>query len=122
MDILTASVVVAGSVIAIATIGPGIAQGMAVNGAMQGISRQPEAAGTISTNLIIGLAFIESLAIYALVVALLLLFADPFTTGAKDRVEMESKVSVLKLKIEELKLQGQLDTLQKSAPAAAATK
>ena len=122
MDILTASVVVAGFVIAIATIGPGIAQGMAVNGAMQGISRQPEAAGTIGTNLIIGLAFIESLAIYALVVALLLLFADPFTTGAKDQAEMQSKVSVLKLKIEELQLQGQLDTMQKSPPAAAATK
>ena len=122
MDILTATVVAAGFSIGIATIGTGIGQGMAVNGALQGISRQPEAAGTISTNLIIGLAFIESLAIYALVVALLLLFADPFTTGAKDRVEMESKVSVLKLKIEELKLQGQLDTLQKSAPAATATK
>ncbi|MBU4367173.1 MAG: ATP synthase F0 subunit C [Verrucomicrobia bacterium] len=122
MDILTASVIVAGSVIAIATIGPGIAQGMAVNGAMQGISRQPEAAGTIGTNLIIGLAFIESLAIYALVVALLLLFADPFTTGANDKAAMESKVSVLKLKIEELQLQGQLDTMQKSTPAAAATK
>ena len=120
MDILTASVVVAGSVIAIATIGPGIAQGIAVYGAMQGISRQPEAAGTIGTNLIIGLAFIESLAIYALVVALLLLFADPFTTGAKDQTEMQSKVSVLKLKIEEVQLQGKLDTLQKSMPAAAA--
>lgn len=122
MDILTASVVVAGSVIAIATLGPSIAQGMAVNGAMQGISRQPEAAGTIGTNLIIGLAFIESLTIYALVVALILIFADPFTTGAKDQVEMQSKVSVLKLKIEELQLQGQLDTMQKSMPAAAATK
>ena len=122
MDILTASVIVAGVVIAIATIGPSIAQGMAVNGAMQGISRQPEAAGTIGTNLIIGLAFIESLAIYALVVALLLLFADPFTTGSKDQAEMQAKVSVLKLKIEELQLQGQLDTLHKSAPAAAATK
>ena len=122
MDILTVSVMVAGAVIAIATIGPGIAQGMAVNGAMQGISRQPEAAGTIGTNLIIGLAFIESLAIYALVVALLLLFADPFTTGAKDQSEMQAKVSVLKLKIEELQLQGKLNSLQKSPPAAAATK
>ena len=122
MDILTASVVVAGISIAIATIGTGIGQGMAVNGAMQGISRQPEAAGTIGTNLIIGLAFIESLAIYALVVVLLLLFANPFTTGAKDQVEMQSKVSVLKLKIEELQVQGQLDALQKSLPAAAATK
>ena len=122
MDILTVSVIVAGSIIAIATIGPSIAQGMSVNGALQGISRQPEAAGPIGTNLIIGLAFIESLTIYALVVALLLLFADPFTTGANDQAEMQSKVSVLKLKIEELKLQGQLDTLQKSAPAATATK
>lgn len=122
MDILTASVVVAGFSIAIATIGTGIGQGMAVNGAMQGISRQPEAAGTIGTNLIIGLAFIESLAIYALVVALLLLFADPFATGAKDQVEMQNKVSVLKMQIEELQLQGQLGTMQKSMPAAAATK
>jgi len=122
MDILTASVVVAGFSIAIATMCTGIAQGMAVNGAMQGISRQPEAAGTIGTNLIIGLAFIESLAIYALVVVLLLLFANPFTTGAKDQVEMQSRVSVLKLKIEELQLQGQFDTMQKSMPAAAATK
>lgn len=122
MDILTVSVIVAGSVIAIATICPGIAQGIAVNSAMQGISRQPEAAGTIGTNLIIGLAFIESLTIYALVVALLLLFANPFATGTKDQVEMQNKVSVMKMKIEELQLQGQLDTLQKSMPAAAATK
>ena len=122
MDILTASVVVAGFSMAIATIGTGIGQGMAVNGAMQGISRQPEAAGTIGTNLIIGLAFIESLAIYALVVALLLLFADPFATGAKEQVEMQNKVSVLKMKVEELQLQGQLDAMQKGLPAAAATK
>ena len=122
MDILTASVVVAGISIAIATIGTGIGQGMAVNGAMQGISRQPEAAGTIGTNLIIGLAFIESLAIYALVVALLLLFADPFATGAKEQVEMQNTVSVLKMKVEELQLQEQLGTMQKSMPAAAATK
>lgn len=122
MDILTASVVVAGFSIAIATMCTGIAQGMAINGAMQGISRQPEAAGTISTNLIIGLAFIESLAIYALVVVLLLLFANPFTTGAKDQVEMQNKVSVLKMKVEELQLQDQLSTMQKGMPAAAATK
>ncbi len=122
MDILTASVVVSGFSIAIATIGTGLGQGMAVNGAMQGISRQPEAAGTIGTNLIIGLAFIESLAIYALVVALLLLFADPFATGAKEQVEMQNKVSVLKMKVEELQLQGQLTTLEKSLPAAAVTK
>ena len=119
MDILTASVVVSGLSIAIATLGTGLGQGMAVNGAMQGISRQPEAAGTIGTNLIIGLAFIESLAIYALVVALLLLFADPFATGAKEQVEMQNKVSVLKMKIAELQLQEQLGAMQKSMPATA---
>ena len=122
MDILTASVVVSGFGIAIATLGTGLGQGMAVNGAMQGISRQPEAAGTIGTNLIIGLAFIESLAIYALVVALLLLFADPFATGAKEQVEMQNKVSVLKMKIQELNLQAELDVMQKNAPATAAIK
>ena len=96
--------------------------GRITGSATESMARQPEAAGTISTNLIIGLAFIESLTIYALVVALLLLFADPYTTGAKDQAEIQSKVSVLKLKIEQLQLQGQLDTLQKSLPAAAATK
>ncbi|MGL1863103.1 MAG: ATP synthase F0 subunit C [Pseudodesulfovibrio sp.] len=52
----------------------GIAQGMGVKGACDGIARNPEAAGQISTTLILGLAFIESLAIYALVVNLILLF------------------------------------------------
>ncbi|MBI2441145.1 MAG: ATP synthase F0 subunit C [Lentisphaerae bacterium] len=123
MDILTTSVLVAGFGMAAATLCTGIAQGLAVNGAMQGISRQPEASGTIGTNLIIGLAFIESLAIYALVIMLLLLFANPYTAGAKEQVEMQSKVKVLELKIKELKLQGELDGLQKEAPEApAATK
>ncbi|MBI2438182.1 MAG: F0F1 ATP synthase subunit C [Lentisphaerae bacterium] len=123
MDTLTTSIMVAGFGMALATLCTGLAQGMAVNGAMQGISRQPEASGTIGTNLIIGLAFIESLAIYALVVMLLLLFANPYTSGAKEQVEMQSKVSVLKLKIEEFQLQGKLDSLQKEAPEApAATK
>ncbi len=52
----------------------GIAQGMGVKGACEGIARNPEAGGQISTTLILGLAFIESLAIYALVVNLILLF------------------------------------------------
>ncbi|CCH49791.1 ATP synthase F0 subunit C [Pseudodesulfovibrio piezophilus] len=52
----------------------GIGQGMGVKGACEGIARNPEAAGQLSTTLILGLAFIESLAIYALVVNLILLF------------------------------------------------
>ena len=52
----------------------GIAQGMGLKGACEGIARNPEAGGQLSTTLILGLAFIESLAIYALVVNLILLF------------------------------------------------
>lgn len=120
MDILTASVFASALVIGIGTIAPGIAQGLAVSGAMQGISRQPEASGTIGTNLIIGLAFIESLTIYALVVALLLLFADPYTKSAKAERDAQAQVEVLKLKIQELQLQTQLDTMQKAGTPATA--
>lgn len=62
----------------IAALGCGLAQGNAVSRAVEGIARQPEATGQIQTVLIIGLAFIESLTIYALVVALILIFANPF--------------------------------------------
>jgi F-type H+-transporting ATPase subunit c len=107
-------------VIGIGTLAPGIAQGIAVNGAMQGISRQPEASGTIGTNLIIGLAFMESLTIYALLVALLLLFFDPYTKPAKAERDAQAEVEVLKLKIQQIQLQNQLDALQKpGAPAEA---
>ncbi len=56
----------------IAALGCGIGQGIAVNGAMQGMARQPEAAGTIQTGMIIGLAIIESLVIYSLVMFFML--------------------------------------------------
>jgi F-type H+-transporting ATPase subunit c len=46
--------------------------------AMEAIARQPEAAGTLSRTLFVGLAMIETMAIYCLVVALLVLFANPF--------------------------------------------
>jgi F-type H+-transporting ATPase subunit c len=59
-------------------IGPALAEGRAVAAAMDAIARQPEAAGTLSRTLFVGLAMIETMAIYCLVVALLLLFANPF--------------------------------------------
>lgn len=59
-------------------IGPALAEGRAVAAAMEAIARQPEAAGTISRTLFVGLAMIETMAIYCLVVALLVLFANPF--------------------------------------------
>ncbi|MBF0482489.1 MAG: ATP synthase F0 subunit C [Desulfovibrionaceae bacterium] len=62
---------------AIAAAGCGIAQGMGLKAACDGTARNPEAGGKITVTLILGLAFIESLAIYALVVNLILLFANP---------------------------------------------
>jgi len=70
--------VVAGLTVAIGTIGPARAQGQAVDSALDAIARQPDAADRISRTLFVGLAMIESLAIYCLVIALILLFANPF--------------------------------------------
>lgn len=70
---------VAGLTVAIGTIGPAISQGRAVDSALDAIARQPDAAERISRTLFVGLAMIESLAIYCLVIALILLFANPFT-------------------------------------------
>lgn len=58
----------------LAAAGCGIGQGMGLRAACEGIARNPEAGGKIQTALILGLAFVESLAIYALVINLILLF------------------------------------------------
>ncbi len=63
---------------AIAAAVTGLAQSYAIRGAVEGIARNPGASGKILTTMLIGLAMIESLAIYALVIALILLFANPF--------------------------------------------
>ena len=60
------------------SLGPALAEGRSAAAAMDAIARQPEAAGTLSRTLFVGLAMIETTAIYCLVVALLLLFANPF--------------------------------------------
>ena len=58
----------------VGAFGPGIGIGLLVNGAMNGIGRNPDAAGTIQTNMILGIVFTEAVAIYCLVVALIILF------------------------------------------------
>jgi ATP synthase F0 subunit c len=58
----------------VGALGPGIGIGLMVQGAMQGIGRNPDAAGTIQQNMILGIVFAEAVAIYALVVALVILF------------------------------------------------
>ena len=62
----------AGFAIGLAAMGCGVAQGIAAFAALQGIARNPSAAGKIQTPMIIGLALIESLCIYALVIGFLL--------------------------------------------------
>ncbi len=64
--------------IGLAALGTGIGQGIGLAKAAEGVARNPGASGKVTTTLIIGLAMIESLCIYALVVALILLFVKPF--------------------------------------------
>ncbi len=73
-----ASILAAALAVAFGSIGPALGEGRAVAAAMDAIARQPEAAGTVSRTLFVGLAMIETMAIYCLVVALLVLFANPF--------------------------------------------
>jgi len=89
MDSLTViglvSVATAGLAVGIGSIGPALAQGRAVVAALESLARQPEESGTITRTLFVGLAMIESFAIYCFVVAMILLFANPiwnhFTQG-----------------------------------------
>lgn len=76
--ISAASVIAAGLAVGLASIGPGVGQGTAAGQAVEGIARQPEAEGKIRGTLLLSLAFMEALTIYGLVVALALLFANPF--------------------------------------------
>ena len=71
----------AGLGVPIAVLGCGIGQGLAGGKALEGIARQPEAAGRIQMAMIIALALIESLAIYALLVSLIILFVIGIPKG-----------------------------------------
>jgi F-type H+-transporting ATPase subunit c len=74
-------VVATGFAVSFSAIFGGLAQARAITAALEGIARQPEAAGPIRVNMIIGLAFIESLTIYALVVAFMLFTKLPDTAA-----------------------------------------
>jgi F-type H+-transporting ATPase subunit c len=76
--------IAAGFGMAIGSLGTGIGQGLAIKSALEGVARNPGASGKILTTMMIGLAMIESLAIYVFVVAMIILFANPF----KDTVQM----------------------------------
>lgn len=74
----TMAILACGIAIALASIGPGLGMGFSAGKAVEGIARNPGASGKITMNLIIGLAIMESVVIYALVVVLIILYGDPF--------------------------------------------
>nr|MBQ8891137.1 ATP synthase F0 subunit C [Clostridia bacterium] len=74
MDVNAAKVLAAGLCMGLGAIGPALGEGNAVGKALESMARQPEMAGTLRTNMILGCAITETTGIYSLVVALLLLF------------------------------------------------
>ena len=76
--IAVASIFVAGITIALGSLGPALAEGKAVATALSSLAQQPDASKTITRTLFVGLAMIESLAIYCFVVSMILIFANPF--------------------------------------------
>lgn len=86
MDSLTliaiASIITSGLTIAIGSIGPALGEGRAVAMALSALAQQPDASATITRTLFVGLAMVESVAIYCFVVSMILIFANPFWNQA----------------------------------------
>ena len=91
MNFFTMCIVVAGIGMALGTLCTSIAQGLAVKSAVEGVSRNPGASGKILTTMMIGLAMIESLAIYVLVICLIILFVNPYKDIALKLAEAVAK-------------------------------
>ncbi len=73
-----ASIIIAGLTIAIGSIGPALGEGRALAEALRAIAQQPDESNTITRTLFVGLAMVESTAIYCFVVSIVLIFANPF--------------------------------------------
>ena len=74
MNAEAAKLLAAGLCMGLGAIGPAIGEGNAVGKALEGMARQPEVAGTLRTNMILGCAVTETTGIYSLVISLLILF------------------------------------------------
>jgi len=74
MGVDAAKLLAAALSLGLGAIGPGIGIGIVASGALQAIARNPDVAGQITTNMFIGIAFAEALAIFGLVISLILLF------------------------------------------------
>jgi F-type H+-transporting ATPase subunit c len=85
------SIIVAGVTIAVGSIGPALGEARALAEALSGIARQPDEAGTITRTLFVGMAMVESTAIYCLLISLILIFANPFWGYFKDAVDAAMK-------------------------------
>ncbi|PSL16243.1 ATP synthase F0 subcomplex C subunit [Marinobacterium halophilum] len=72
------SITIAGLTTGFGTMAPALAEGRAVATALSALAQQPDASATITRTLFVGLAMIESTAIYCFVVSMILLFANPF--------------------------------------------
>ncbi len=86
MDNLTiiavVSIIMAGLTTGFGTMGPALAEGRAVATALTSLAQQPDASATITRTLFVGLAMIESTAIYCFVISMILLYANPFWNQA----------------------------------------
>lgn len=76
--IAVASIVIAGLTTGFGCMGPALAEGKAVATALTALAQQPDGSATITRTLFVGLAMIESTAIYCFVVSMILIFANPF--------------------------------------------
>lgn len=72
------SIVVSGLTMAIGSIAPALGEGRALAQALSSIAQQPDEANTITRTLFVGMAMVESTAIYCFVVSMILIFANPF--------------------------------------------
>lgn len=73
-----ASIITAGVTLSFGCLGPSLGEGRAVATALSALAQQPDASATITRTLFVGLAMIESTAIYCFVVSMILIFANPF--------------------------------------------
>lgn len=76
--IAMASIIAAAFCMAIGSLGPALGQGRAVQSALSSMAQQPDERNSITRTLFVGLAMIESIAIYCFVISMILVFANPF--------------------------------------------
>lgn len=80
--VATASILVAGLTMAIGSLGPALGKARALSQALASIAQQPDETNALTRTLFVGLAMVESTAIYCFVIALIVLFANPFWTAS----------------------------------------